>query len=303
LGKQDKFGKVAVLYGGRSAEREISLKSGAAIHAALISAGVDAYLVDVAADIVAVLERENFDRAFIALHGPEGEDGTMQGLLQWMNIPYTGSGILASALCMNKARAKLVWLGAGLPTPNFLLWDEHLTVSDISKVLQFPLAVKPASEGSSIATFKVKTADELMPAIEKAKQYGEVVIEEWVIGKEFSVPVVAGQVLPSICIETPREFYDYQAKYFENTTQYHCPSGLSAEKEQQLQALAWESYKMLGCSGWGRVDVMQNEAGDFYLIEINTVPGMTASSLVPKGAVQFGWDFPTVLQKILEMTL
>src|SRR5699024_154213 len=274
-------GRVAVLAGGNSAEREISLRSGKAVHQALRKLGVLAEMIDPAE--VSITTLRGFQRAFIALHGRGGEDGVIQGVLEFMQVPYTGSGVMASAIGMDKIRTKLLWRASGLPTPEF-----YLAGSD-ERDLGFPLMVKPALEGSSIGMYKVNNAEELAEAIRKARQYDDnVLVEQWVHGPEYTVAILNDRALPSIHLETPNTFYDFDAKYRANTTSYHCPSGLSEEDEAELQALALEAFRLVGASGWGRVDVMRDAQGQFQLLEINTSPGMTATSLVPMAAKAAG---------------
>lgn len=301
---KEKFGKVAVLLGGLSAEREVSLRSGKAVLEGLLARGVDAHAVDVGADIASVLVKGEFDRAFNILHGPGGEDGSMQALLEFLNIPYCGSGVAASALAMDKVRAKWVWQANQLPTPDFMLIESEADLNKIPERFTFPVAMKPVHEGSSVGVSKVKSALELKAAYELAKKYNdEVMVEQWVIGSEYTVPLVGEEVYPSIKIETPREFYDYTAKYLEKTTIYSCPSGLSEAQEKEIQTIAKKAFKALGCHGWGRVDFMCDQQGQFWLIEINTLPGMTETSLVPKAARAKGIEFPDLVVRILETSL
>lgn len=299
-----KFGKVAVLLGGLSAEREVSLRSGAAVLEGLLARGINAHAVDVGRDIASVLSGGEFDRAFNILHGPGGEDGSMQALLEFLNIPYCGSGVAASALAMDKVRAKWVWQANKLPTPDFMLIESESDLNKIPERFTFPVAVKPVHEGSSVGVSKVKSADELKTAYELAKKYNDdVMVEQWIIGSEYTVTMIAQEAYPSIKIETPREFYDYTAKYLEKTTIYSCPSGLNEVQEKEIQQLAKKAFKTLGCHGWGRVDFMCDKAGQFWLIEINTLPGMTETSLVPKAARAKGVEFPDLVVKILETSL
>lgn len=285
-------GRVAVLAGGNSAEREISLRSGKAVHQALRKLGVLAEMIDPAE--VSITTLRGFQRAFIALHGRGGEDGVIQGVLEFMQVPYTGSGVMASAIGMDKIRTKLLWRASGLPTPEF-----YLAGSD-ERDLGFPLMVKPALEGSSIGMYKVNNAEELAEAIRKARQYDDnVLVEQWVHGPEYTVAILNDRALPSIHLETPNTFYDFDAKYRANTTSYHCPSGLSEEDEAELQALALEAFRLVGASGWGRVDVMRDAQGQFQLLEINTSPGMTATSLVPMAAKAAGLSFEELVAEVL----
>lgn len=296
-------GKVAVLYGGRSAEREISLKSGAAVLAALQKNGVDAHLFDPAAQDLHKLLEDGFKRAFIALHGRFGEDGTMQGALELMNIPYTGSGVLASALAMDKWRSKLVWQAAGLPVPAYEILDATSNLAAVVKRLGLPLFIKPANEGSSVGISKVKKIGDIQTAYAAAAKHDKLVIAETFIGGgEYTVAILGNQALPVIKIEPANEFYDYEAKYLRNDTRYLCPSGLSREKETEMQQLALQGFALIGGAGWGRVDFLMDDAGQPYLLEINTVPGMTDHSLVPMAARQAGINFEQLVLTILELT-
>lgn len=298
------FGRVAVLYGGLSAEREVSLKSGHAVCQALQDSGVDAHGIDVGEDIVGQLQQGGFARAFIVLHGRGGEDGVMQALLQWLGLPYTGSGVMASALAMDKLMTKCVWQGAGLPTPPHVLLDGSPAAELQAEQLGLPLIVKPAGEGSSIGMSKVELAGELHPAWVKAMaQDTRVFAERWIHGGEYTVAIIGTQVLPLIRVETPNSFYDYEAKYQSDTTRYLCPCGLDAAQEQTLQQLALKAFNVLGCSGWGRVDLFVDSEGQAWLIEVNTVPGMTDHSLVPMAAQAAGMDFRTLVWRILETTV
>jgi D-alanine-D-alanine ligase len=289
------IGRVAVLAGGRSAERAVSLKSGRAVHDALRSIGVLAELVDPSEHKVEVLR--GFDVCFIALHGRGGEDGVIQGVLEHLGVPYTGSGVMASAIGMDKVKTKMIWRAAGLSTPDFYVAGQPMTE------LSFPLMVKPAHEGSSIGMRKVDDAEQLADAVAEAEKFDtEVLVEQWIQGAEFTVAILNGEALPAIRLETPNRFYDYEAKYEANTTRYLCPCGLDAEQEKALQALALEAFNQIGCRGWGRVDVMQDEQGRFYLLEVNTVPGMTDHSLVPMAAKAAGRDFPQLVAEILLAT-
>ncbi|NQD94478.1 D-alanine--D-alanine ligase, partial [Pseudomonas sp. CrR25] len=276
------FGRVAVLFGGKSAEREVSLKSGNAVLQALLSAGVDAFGIDVGDDLLQRLTGEKIDRAFIVLHGRGGEDGSMQGLLECAGVPYTGSGILASALAMDKLRTKQVWQSLGLPTPRHAVLASAEDCRAAAAALGFPLIVKPAHEGSSIGMAKVASEDELIAAWQDASRYdAQVLVEQWIHGPEFTIAVLRGQVLPPIALGTPHTFYDYDAKYLANDTQYRIPCGLDASKEDELRALTARACEAVGTQGWARVDVMQDADGQFWLLEVNTVPGMTDHSLVP----------------------
>ncbi|SIS23609.1 D-alanine--D-alanine ligase [Aquipseudomonas alcaligenes] len=294
------FGRVAVLFGGKSAERAVSLKSGAAVLEALQSAGVDAFGIDVGDDFLQRLAAEKIDRAFIVLHGRGGEDGSMQGLLECAGIPYTGSGILASALAMDKLRTKRVWLSLGLPTPNHAVLASEADCRAAAAALGFPLIVKPAHEGSSIGMAKVADVDALIAAWKDASQYdSQVLVEQWIAGPEFTVAMLRGQVLPPIGLGTPHSFYDYDAKYLASDTQYRIPCGLSADKEAELKALTTRACEAVGTQGWARADVMQDANGQFWLLEVNTVPGMTDHSLVPMAARAAGLDFQQLVLAIL----
>ncbi|MBV4505823.1 MULTISPECIES: D-alanine--D-alanine ligase [Pseudomonas] len=294
------FGRVAVLYGGKSAEREVSLKSGKAVIEALTSAGVDVVAIDVGDDLLDRLQREKIDRAFIILHGRGGEDGSMQGLLECLGIPYTGSGILASALAMDKLRTKQVWQSLGIPTPRHAVLGSEQDCIGASAELGFPLIVKPAHEGSSIGMAKVNSEQELVAAWKDAAKYdSQVLVEQWIHGPEFTVAVLRGQVLPPIALGTPHVFYDYDAKYIANDTQYRIPCGLDSAKEQELIDLTARACDAVGIEGWGRLDVMQDEQGRFWLLEVNTAPGMTDHSLVPMAARAAGLDFQQLVLAIL----
>ncbi|PAV47733.1 D-alanine--D-alanine ligase [Pseudomonas sp. HAR-UPW-AIA-41] len=298
------FGRVAVLFGGKSAERPVSLKSGAAVLAALQETGVDAFGIDVGDDLLQRLSSEKIDRAFIVLHGRGGEDGTMQGLLECAGIPYTGSGVLASALAMDKLRTKQVWQSLGLPTPRHAVLASVADCEKAASELGFPLIVKPAHEGSSIGMAKVDSVAALVEAWQSAAQFdSQVLVEQWIKGPEFTVAVLRGEVLPPIGLGTPHSFYDYDAKYLANDTQYRIPCGLSAEKEAELKALTARACEAVGTQGWARVDVMQDADGRFWLLEVNTVPGMTDHSLVPMAAKAVGLEFTDLVQAILADSL
>ncbi|MFI0488533.1 MAG: D-alanine--D-alanine ligase [Yersinia sp. (in: enterobacteria)] len=299
--------KVAVLLGGISAEREVSLLSGQAVLVGLREAGIDAYGIDTKNFLVTQLKEQGFDKVFIALHGRGGEDGTLQGVLEFLQLPYTGSGVMASALTMDKLRTKLVWQASGLPISPYVALNrqqfETLSSEELAACvakLGLPLIVKPSREGSSVGMSKVDKISELQSAVIEAFRHDtDVLIEKWLSGPEFTVAILGDDVLPSIRIQAPGVFYDYEAKYLSDKTQYFCPSGLSSELEQQLATLALRAYQALGCSGWGRVDVMQDRDGSFYLLEVNTSPGMTNHSLVPMAARQSGLSFPQLVARIL----
>lgn len=298
------FGKVAVLLGGTSAEREVSLNSGSAVLAALQSKGIDAEAFDPSTRPITDIKQ--YDRAFIALHGRGGEDGQIQGLLEWLKVPYTGSGVLASALGMDKARTKQLWQGVGLPTAPYRLLSKDSDFAAIAAELGLPVIIKPVHEGSSIGMSKVETLEQFEPAYLKAAEHDAVVMAEaWITGREFTVVFLNGQALPVIRLQPPKEvaFYDYEAKYKRNDTQYNLPSGLSEADEKALQAEAWRAFNAVGATGWGRIDAMQDEQGRFWLLEVNTAPGMTDHSLVPMAARAVGYDFATLCEMILRQTL
>lgn len=298
------YGKVAVLMGGFSAEREVSLKSGKAVLEALQRKGVDALGIDVGRDVLQQLQAGGFDRAFNILHGRMGEDGVMQGALELLGLPYTGSGVLASALAMDKRRTKELWLGAELPTPPFALLGHDADFAAAAKHVGLPVMVKPAREGSSIGMSKVREADELKQAYEKAARYDACIIaERLIIGAEYTVAILDRQALPAIRLETPHDFYDFEAKYEVDTTQYHCPCGLPPEQEESLQELALKAFDAVGASGWGRVDFMMDRQGKPWLLEVNTLPGMTDHSLVPMAARAGGIDFDELVLRILETSM
>jgi D-alanine-D-alanine ligase len=295
------MGKVAVLMGGWSAEREISLKTGAAIVAALKSRGVDAEGIDVGRDILSQFANHCYERAFIALHGRGGEDGVIQSVLEVLGLPYTGSGVMASSLCMNKLMTKRLWLGAGLPTPQFCVLEEGFKPKYIVDDIGLPVLIKPALEGSSIGMSKVEDIDRLTQAWRKAREYGDQVLaEQWISGAEYTVAILGECALPAIRLKTPRTFYDFKAKYDSSDTQYLCPCGLAQGEEKFLQDLAKTAFQSTGAYGWGRVDLMLDEMGSPWLIEINTVPGMTDHSLVPMAAAAAGISFEDLVLRILE---
>jgi len=296
------FGKVAVLLGGRSAEREISLMSGNGVLKALRAKGVDAHPFDPAERDLFDLQREGFARCFIALHGRGGEDGTVQGALEVLGLPYTGSGVLGSAVAMDKWRTKMIWLGNGLPTPRYRILAADDDWNAIAQELALPLIVKPANEGSTLGLTKVTSVTQLPAAYQlAAAKYRDLALaEQFIDGPEYTAGIVADAPLPLIRIEAPQGNYDYQNKYFTDDTKYHCPSGLPSEKEEALQALALKAFRVVGCSGWGRVDLMLNRRGRPFLLEVNTVPGMTGHSLVPKAARAVGMSYEDLCLRILE---
>jgi D-alanine-D-alanine ligase len=300
---KQQIGRVCVLYGGLSAEREISLQSGAAVIAALEEAGIDHVAIDVSKNVVKDLLTAKIDRAFIALHGPGGEDGRMQALLEFLNIPYTGSGVQASALAMDKLRTKQLWRGLAtpMPTPNFAVLTADSDFAAVLANLGGEVMVKPTNEGSSIGMSRVSSPEELEIAFKKAAQYqGEVLVERLIVGAEYTVAILDGQVLPPIKLETDHNFYDFNAKYIANDTRYICPCGLSPAKEEELKSLAFKAFNAVGCRGWGRVDVMTDQQQNFYLLEVNTVPGMTSHSLVPMAAKAVGLTFAEMIVNILK---
>ncbi|MBS1143742.1 MAG: D-alanine--D-alanine ligase [Proteobacteria bacterium] len=294
------FGKVAVLFGGTSAEREVSLNSGSRVLAALQGQGIDAHAFDPAVQTLDDLK--GYDRAFIALHGRHGEDGTIQGALEVMHIPYTGSGVLASALAMDKFRTKLMWQAAGLPIPEYALLNADSDFAEIEEELGLPLFVKPAREGSSIGVTKVKARGELKAAYEEAARHDPLVIaEKGVMGGEYTVGIIGDEAMPIIKIEPATEWYDYEAKYNRDDTKYLCPCGLPEAKEMQIRKGALEAFRILGGRGWGRVDFLMDEEGNHYFLEVNTAPGMTDHSLVPMAARVSGLEYPALVRRVLEM--
>lgn len=300
--------KIAVLFGGTSAEREVSLDSGMAVIDALRTQGYDVQGVDTKYEKVELLREKGFDRVFNILHGRGGEDGTLQGLLEQLGIPYTGCGVLASSLTMDKLRTKMLWKGFGLPVAEMVVVYKEsvgqLDVDNVVKQLGLPLMVKPSQEGSSVGLSKVNNVSELKRAVEVALGYDDtVLIEAWLSGREFSVPVLNGEVLPAIEIKTTGEFYDYEAKYISNETKYVCPAEMSEEDSLTLKALVKRAYDSVGCRGWSRVDVMTNDKGEFVLVEVNTTPGMTSHSLFPMSAKVVGYSFEQLVERILELSI
>ncbi|WFM72634.1 D-alanine--D-alanine ligase [Halomonas sp. CKK8] len=294
-------GRVVVLYGGDSAERDVSLKSGAAVLAALTRSGVDAIGYDPADGGLVGLEALAPDRVFIALHGRGGEDGTLQGALELLGIPYTGSGVLASALGMDKQRTKLIWQALGLPTPESVMLGPKADWSAVVERLGLPLIVKPVHEGSTLGISIVESREALESAYRDAARFdARVMAERFVRGEEYTVSLLAGDVLPAIRVEVPSGFYDYEAKYLSDETRYHLPCGLSGDEEAELAALCRGAFEAIGAEGWGRVDVMRDAEGRFWLIEVNTVPGMTDHSLVPQAAAHAGIDFDALVLRILD---
>ncbi|MEJ0038839.1 MAG: D-alanine--D-alanine ligase [Gammaproteobacteria bacterium] len=295
------FGRVAVLFGGDSSEREISLLSGNAVLAALKRGKVDAHPFDPRDKALTMLLEERFDRVWIALHGPGGEDGTLQGALEYLGVPYTGSGVMGSAIGMDKLRTKRLAQASGVATSPFVVLNGPRDFDHALEKLGLPMIVKPATQGSSVGMSKVLKADDLPAAYEAAAKTDRVVFaESWIVGSEYTVAILQGRALPSIRIETPRSFYDYEAKYFRDDTKYHCPSGLSAPAEQHLANLALATFDAAGAEGWGRVDFMMDAAGRPLLLEFNTIPGMTDHSLVPMAARAAGMDFDQLVWRVLE---
>lgn len=295
------FGRVAVLLGGHSSEREVSLDTGAAVLEALKFRGVEADAWDPAERSWRDFAAAGFDRVWIALHGPGGEDGALQGALQWLGVPYTGSGVLASALAMDKVRSKKLFSAAGIATPAYVVIEEVADAARAARELGFPLVLKPAGEGSSVGMTKVSAAEELAAAADLALGFGGVSLaERWIAGSEITVAVLQGEALPSIRIETPRVFYDFEAKYAADSTRYYCPGTDDREAGREWGELALAAFDELGCSGWGRVDFMVDGDGTPWVLEVNTVPGMTSHSLVPLAAKAAGIDFPELCWRILE---
>jgi len=298
------FGRVAVLLGGDSSEREISLLTGNAVLEALKSRGVDAHPFDTRSLPLSDLIAARFERVWIALHGPGGEDGTLQGALEYLGVPYTGSGVMGSAIGMDKLRTKRLALAAGVPTADFVVLREEADFELALERLKLPLIVKPATQGSSVGMTKVERDADLAAAFAAARQLESLVFAEpWIPGKEYTVGILQGEALPSIRIETPKTFYDYEAKYFRDDTRYFCPSGLGASAEAHLRSLALAAFEAVGASGWGRADFMMDAAGRPLLLEINTIPGMTSHSLVPMAARALGIDFPELAWLVLETSL
>lgn len=293
-------GRIVVLMGGESAEREVSLRSGGAICRALEKLGCDVMALDWRAALLPELLAMRPDRVFIALHGRGGEDGCLQGALQVAGIPYTGSGVLACALAMDKIRTKQVWQSMNLPTPDFVVADPTLPAQQIIARLGLPVMVKPAREGSSIGISLVRDASALDAALALARSHdAQVLVEAFISGGEYTVSIVDNAVLPAIKLETPREFYDYEAKYHATTTRYLCPAGLSEAEERAMASVARAAFEAVGAEGWGRVDFMRDAAGQVWLIEVNLVPGMTDHSLVPMAADVAGWSFEDLVARIL----
>ena len=298
------FGRVAVMMGGFSSEREVSLDTGAAVLQALQRRGVDAHAWDPASNSLVEFAAAGFERVWIALHGPGGEDGALQGALEWLDTPYTGSGVMASAIAMDKVRSKHLFDAAGIPTPQYAVIRHRADAVLAVEELGFPLILKPAGEGSSVGMSKVFEPEDLDDAVNLALKYGGVALaERCIVGEETTVAVLQGQALPSIRIETPRVFYDYRAKYESDRTQYHCPGTEDGVLEQRYAELAIAAFSELGCSGWGRVDFMTGDDGEPKVLEVNTVPGMTSHSLVPMAAKEAGIDFDELCWRIMETSV
>ncbi len=298
-----RFGKVAVLLGGRSAEREISLQSGQAVLAALQRNDVDVHPFDPAESPLSALLDENFERAHIALHGRFGEDGTVQGALELMGIPYTGSGVMASALAMDKWRTKLLWQAVGLSVPRCMLLTRHSDFKQVAQTLGFPLIVKPAREGSTIGLSKIYQMQDIEQAYRQAVEHDDLVLaEEFIEGIELTAAILGDRPLPLVKIEVSGDLYDYQAKYLSDETRYFCPCGLSEEQERAIQEQALLAYQTLGCEGWARIDLILSRAGGFYFLEANTSPGMTNHSLVPMAARVAGMEFDELVLNILSLS-
>ena len=290
--------------GGLSAERNISLESGQAVYKALQRKGVDAHAIDVDENVLAVLKGGDYDRIFIALHGRGGEDGSMQGALDILKIPYTGSGVLGSALAMDKCRTKKMWMSCGLPTPPFIELSGGSNWKQVGDELGLPIMVKPVHEGSSLGASKVARRADLEEAWRLASRFDRrVMAERWIEGSEYTVPILGDRILPLIRLETPREFYDYQAKYIDESTRYICPCGLTEKQEEQVGVMSLNAFNSLGASGWGRIDLMLDKKEQPWLIEANTIPGMTSHSLVPMGAKQDGLSFDDLVMEILNTSM
>lgn len=304
MSNASKFGKVVVLLGGKSAERQVSLDSGKAVLEALIRSGVNAEGFDPQERSIA--ELIGYDRAFIVLHGRGGEDGQIQGALEWLKIPYTGTGVQGSAIGMDKVKTKQIWQGSELPTAPYRIVTAETDEDEVVQALGLPLIIKPVHEGSSVGMSKVEKAEDLKAAIEKATEHDAIVMaEKWITGLEYTISILNGQALPVIRLQPPKDvaFYDYEAKYNRDDVEYGIPCGLSEAEEKRLQELCLRAFQAVGASGWGRIDAMQDEQGNFWLLEVNTVPGMTSHSLVPKAAKAVGTSFDDLCVAILEQTL
>lgn len=298
-------GNIAVLYGGESSEREVSLQSGRAVINAFNKLGLEVFELDVpTSELVDTIRKHNIKHCFIALHGGAGENGQVQAILESLGVTYTGSGVLGCAIAMDKQRTKLLWRGANIPTANFLLVDANSKWQDIVNVLGSKMMLKPSSEGSSIGMSIVDSEESFKKAVNYALQYdADVIAEKWIQGEEYTVALLGDETLPMIRLKTNNSFYDYEAKYQSDETQYICPCGLSVEEESYVQSIALSAFKVLGCSGWGRIDVMRDNDGSFYLLEANTVPGMTSHSLVPMAAAAKGINFEQLIMNIFNLSL
>ncbi|MGS2723638.1 D-alanine--D-alanine ligase [Porticoccus sp. GXU_MW_L64] len=303
MNKNKQYGRVGVIYGGNSAEREVSLQSGKAVYEALLRAGVDAVPVVVEGNPLATIQSVDMDRAMLVLHGPGDEDGTYQGALELLGIPYTGSGVMASALAMDKWRCKKLWRGIELPTAEFTMLDEGSDWAATLESLSGVVMVKPNGEGSSIGMRRAETPEQLRDAWQQAALYGEVMAERWIDGPEYTVAILNDRALTPIKLETDRGFYDYEAKYLLDDTRYLIPCGLHGGEIHQLQQLALQAFNSIGCSGWGRVDVMRDSDGRFQVLEVNTIPGMTDHSLVPKAAAAEGLAMEQLVVEILNTSI
>ncbi len=299
------FGKVAVVYGGQSAEREVSLQSGAGVLSGLLSVGVDAHGVDADRNLIGNLSAMAVDRVFIVLHGPGGEDGKLQGALEYAGIPYTGTGVLGSALCMDKIRTKDVWRANGLPTPAWMALNVESDLTEIGHALGFPVFIKPVHEGSSLGMTRVGHNSDIKAAFRRARELdSDILAESFIDGTEYTATILGDRVLPIIRLETQREFYDYEAKYSDDAnTGYHCPCGLPPTRENELAGLVMQAFRLVGGAGWGRVDLMCDREGRPWLLEANTAPGMTSHSLVPMAAAAAAMEFPELVWRILETSL
>ena len=298
--QDSQFGKVAVLMGGQSAEREISLKSGTAVLHALTAMKIDAHAIDVTADLFGQLKTDSYTRAFIALHGSLGENGCIQGGLKVIGLPYSGSGVMASSICMNKLMTKKIWQACGIPTPKFCILKDTVDQDALVQTLGLPIIFKPASQGSSIGVSKVESKEGIITAWKHAREFEETVIaEQWINGNEYTIAILNDRALPVIHLETPRVFYDFNAKYQADDTQYHCPCGLAKALELEIQDLALQAFQATDAIGWGRVDIMLDEKQQPWFLEVNTVPGMTNRSLVPMAAKAAAIPFNELVVKIL----
>ncbi|CAA0114282.1 D-alanine--D-alanine ligase B [BD1-7 clade bacterium] len=297
--------RLAVLFGGEGSERDVSLNSGAQVIAGFKTLGIEPVAIDVPTHQLAdAIKSERITHAFIALHGGDGENGTVQALLRSLGVCFTGSDTLGCAIAMDKQRSKLIWQGAGIPTANFVVVDRRSDWSDVKALLGEKVMIKPSREGSSVGMAVVTNADDFRTAVDQAARFDdEILAERWISGNEYTVAILGDQTLPMIRLKTNHVFYDYDAKYLSDDTEYLCPCGLDAEQEQEIRAVALKAYRLLGCSGWGRVDVMTEDDGSYFLLEANTSPGMTDHSLVPIAAAADGMDFKQLVGRILELSV